>query len=68
MYFQLMPLVKGGVTNVDISETREPLKYHLYWLGGLDAAWQLNVTLPPIITSLGPMIVGISGPSEHKHF
>lgn len=68
MYFQLMPLVKGGVTNLDILETREPLKYQLYWLGGLDAAWQLSVALPPIITSWGPMIVGVSGPSEHKHF
>lgn len=57
--------VSGGVTYADSLETRVSLKYHVYMLGGVDIALQLNVTLSPAFARVGPITFAISGPAKH---
>lgn len=66
MYVKSMSLYKGGVIYSDILETKVSLTCQLKTLGGTESAEQLSVALFPLSTAHGPLMVGVSGPSENS--
>lgn len=63
MYFPLIFKVRGPITSSDVVATREWLKYHLMWLGGRESLEQLSLTCVPVSALVGPVIIGVMGPS-----
>lgn len=63
MYSPLILRDNGGVVNVDVLATSDPLNHQLNRLGGIDLAEQWKTAVRPVSAKAGPSMMGVSGPT-----